>query len=120
MSATGKDTSTSTTSSFVSALVVALITVGAFSALWIVLHGKANLRRVYQPRAILAPESKRPQELPGGPLPFWKTVFSLPDKEIIVANGVDAYLFLRFIKVFGLFMLLPYFLLTFIILIPLQ
>jgi len=120
MSATGKDTSTSTTSSFVSALVVACVTVGALSLLWLVLHSRHNLRRVYQPRTILAPESKRPNGLPDGPLPFWKTVFSVPDTEIIVANGVDAYFFLRFIRVFGLYMLVPYFLLTFIILIPLH
>jgi hypothetical protein len=120
MSATGKDTSTSTTSSFVSALVVAGITIGVLTALWLALHSRQNLRRVYQPRTLLAPESKKPSELPSGPIPFWKTVFALPDTEIIVANGVDAYLFLRFLKVFGLFMLVPYFLLTFIILIPLQ
>lgn len=118
MSATGKNTQSSTTSSFISALVVAGITVGAFTALWLVLHGRRNLKRVYQARTELAPVSKRPPELPSGLVAFWRTVFKTPDTEIIVANGVDAYLFARFLRVFGVEMLVPYFLLTFIILIP--
>ena len=34
-------------------------------------------------------------------------------------NGPDAYFFVRFLKVFGLHMMLPYFLLTCIVCIPL-
>lgn len=98
--------------------MVAGLTVGVFTALWAVLHSRRNLRRVYEPRALLAPTEKRPQDLPSG-AGFWKTVFALPDQEIIVANGPDAYFFLRFIKVFGIHMLLPYFVLTFAICIPL-
>ncbi|WWD18719.1 hypothetical protein CI109_103173 [Kwoniella shandongensis] len=120
MSATGKDTNASSTPSFISALVVAGITVGAFTAIWLILHGRKTLRRVYQPRIELAPESKRPQALPSGVVPFWRTIFSTPDRDIIVANGLDAYFFVRFLKVFGLQMLVPYVFLTFVVCIPLS
>ena len=118
MSATGQDTKASSTPSFVSALVVAAITVGAFSLVFVCLHGRRNLRRVFQPRVELAPESKRPESLPGGLVSFWRTVLKNPDQNIIVANGVDAYLFVRYLKVFGVYMLVPYFVLTFVACIP--
>ncbi|KAK8858828.1 hypothetical protein IAR55_003058 [Kwoniella newhampshirensis] len=120
MSATGKDTNTATTGSFVSALVVAGITVGAFTTVWLLLHGRGTLKRVYQPRVDLAPESKRPQSLPTGVVPFWRTIFATPDKDVIVSNGLDAYFYVRFLKVFGLQMLVPYVFLTFVICIPLS
>lgn len=118
MSATGKEPESATTPSFLAALIVAGITVGAFTTVWLVLHRSKRLREVFQPRVDKAPRSKRPPMLPDGPLAFWKTVFSLPDKEIIVANGPDAYFFVRYLKIFGLYMLGPYFFLTCAILIP--
>ncbi|KIR96993.1 hypothetical protein L804_05651 [Cryptococcus deuterogattii 2001/935-1] len=118
MSATNADVQSSTTGSFVAALVVAGITVGGFSALWLVLHGRKDLQRVFQPRTILPPEGKRPQPLPSGIIAFWKTLFKTPDQDIIVSNGPDAYFYVRFLKVFGLQMLIPYVILTCAILIP--
>lgn len=120
MSATNANTQSATTSSFVSALVVAGITVGAFSGVWLIMHGRSSLTRVFQPRVELAPAAKRPPALPSGLFAFWKTVWSTPDAEVIVANGPDAYFFVRFLKVFGVFLLLPYFILTFVICIPLS
>lgn len=118
MSNTGKDTQSATTPSFVAAIITAAITVGVFTTVWLVLHSSKRLREVFQPRVDKAPKSKQPQELPDGPLAFWKTVFSLPDRAIIIANGPDAYFFVRYLKIFGLYMLAPYFFLTFVILIP--
>ena len=120
MSATGKNTQASSTPSFVSALVVAAITVGAFTGLWLFLHSKKKLHKVFQPRSELAPEAKRPADLPSGVLPFWKTVFGLPEKEIIVANGLDAYLFVRYLKVFGVTMFIPYVILTIAVCVPIS
>ena len=120
MSATGKNTNASSTPSFVSALVVAAITVGVFTSVWLVLHNRKNLRRVFQPRRELVPDSKKPPELPGGVLPFWKTVLGTPEKDIIVANGLDAYLFVRYLKVFGVQMLVPYVLLSIAICVPMS
>lgn len=119
MSATDKDTQSATTPSFIAAIVTAAITVGVFTTVWLVLHRSKRLRDVFQPRSEKAPLMKRPAtQLPDGPLAFWKTVFSLPDKEIIVANGPDAYFFIRYLKIFGLYMLVPYVFLTCAVLIP--
>ncbi|WRT68034.1 uncharacterized protein IL334_005009 [Kwoniella shivajii] len=119
MSATGKNTNAASTSSFVTALVVAGITVGVLTSVWLILHSKGTLKRVFQPRALLAPDAKKPAALPSGIGAYWKTIlFQTPDTDLIVSNGPDAYFFLRFIKVFGLKMLLPYFLLSFVICIP--
>lgn len=118
MSNTNADTQSATTPSFIAALVTAGITVGAFTAVWLLLHRSKRLREVFQPRVEKAPVAKRPPLLPDGPLSFWRTVFRLPDQEILVANGPDAYFFVRYLKVFGLYMLAPYFFLTFVILIP--
>lgn len=118
MSASAADTSASKTSSFDSALVVAGITVGVFSAIWLIMRNRATLRKVFQPRVELAPEYRRPEPLPKGLVPFWQAVFKTPAASIIAANGPDAYCFLRFLKVLGLHMLVPYFFLTFAICIP--
>ena len=118
MSNTNADTESATTPSFIAAIVTASITVGALSAVWLLLHRSKRLQEVFQPRVEKAPLSKRPPMLPGGPVAFWKTVFSLPDKEIIVANGPDAYFFVRYLKIFGLYMMAPYVFLTCAILIP--
>jgi hypothetical protein len=118
MSNTNADTESATTPSFIAAIVTAAITVGVFTTVWLVLHRSKRLREVFQPRVEKAPLSKKPPMLPDGPLAFWKTVFGLPDKEIIVANGPDAYFFVRYLKVFGIYMLVPYVLLSCIICIP--
>jgi len=118
MSATNEDPQAATTPSFVAAAVVAGISLGAFTAVWLALHRSKRLEEVFQPRVEKAPLIKQPPRLPGGPLAFWKTVFSLPDKEIIVANGPDAYFFVRYLKIFGLYMMAPYVFLTCAILIP--
>jgi hypothetical protein len=120
MSNTNADTNAATTPSFIAALVTAGITVGVFTGIWLFIHSRKELQNVFQPRTELAPEGKRPPKLPSNAISYWKTVFSVPDKEIIVANGVDAYLFIRFIKVFGLQMLVPYVVLTFAICIPIS
>ncbi|WVQ84358.1 hypothetical protein IAT38_006510 [Cryptococcus sp. DSM 104549] len=119
MSATDADTSTSSTPSFLSALVVAGITVGAFSAVWLILHSRKSLQQVFQPRTVLPPEGKRPPVLPSNIFGFWKTVFGTPDTDIIVSNGPDAYFYIRFMKVFGLQMLVPYVILTIAVCVPL-
>lgn len=118
MSATNEDPKASTTPSFISALVVAGVALGALTLVWTALHGVKSLREVFQPRVDKAPVVKRPQELPDAPLAFWRTVFKLPDHELIVANGPDAYFFVRYLKIFGLYMLLPYIVLTCAVCIP--
>lgn len=112
------DVEASSTPSFVAALVTAAITVGAFTAAWLILHSRKELDQVIQPRTERAPKSKRPDPLPSGILGFWRKVFSVSDEQVVVANGLDAYFFLRFLRVFGLELLIPYIVLTFAICIP--
>jgi hypothetical protein len=114
------DPGESNTSTFVSALVVAAITLTAFTAVWAILHGRKKFAtRVYQPRVELAPEGKKPKPLPLGIVAFWKAVIGTPDQDIIVSNGLDAYFFVRFLKTFGVKLLIPYVFLTFAVCIPL-
>ena len=120
MSATTADTSTSSTPQFVAALVVAAATVAGFTAAWMVLVRQKRFSAVFNPRGALAPEGKKPIPLPNNIVGFWRTIFSIPDTDIIIANGPDAYLFVRFLKVFGLEMLIPYLILTVAICIPIS
>ncbi len=101
------------------AAVVAVITVGAFTAVWLVLHA-ASLNQVF-PAAMStsAPESKRPDPLPSGIGAFWKTVLSTPDANIIASQGPDAYFFVRFLQGIRIQMLVPLLFLTFVVCIPL-
>lgn len=109
---------TATTGSFVAALVTGCITVGVCLLFWLVFHNRKSLIRVFQPRTYLAPKEKRPEVLPGQPISWWRRVFSLDDSEVLQANGPDAYFFLRYVKIFGFYMLVPYFVLTFAALLP--
>lgn len=97
MSVTAEQASSnSTTKTFVTALVVngglLAVEVGAFLIL------KQKLGRIYSPRTYLPPPDKRAEELPKG---FWRWVPALlmsPPEDIIHKNGLDSYMFLRFVK----------------------
>ncbi|TFK74613.1 DUF221-domain-containing protein [Pluteus cervinus] len=103
------------TKTFLTALVVntglLLVEVGAFLLL------KERLWRIYSPRTHLPPPQKRAQELPGGIWRWLPAVIKMPAKEIIHKNGLDAYMFLRFIKMLiKIFMVFT--VLTFAVIIP--
>lgn len=115
---TTKDVQASSTPSFVSALVVAAITVGVCVVFWFVFFGRKQFQRVYQPRTLLAPLDKRAEPLPSQPHAWWKRVFTLNDDEILHLNGPDAYFFVRFIRIFGLYAMVPYILLSFAVCVP--
>lgn len=107
-----------TTPQFVTALVTGCITVGVCAVFWLVFHNRGSFRRVFQPRTELAAEGKRPEQLSKGTFAYWKQVFSHPDKEILAVNGPDSYFFVRYCKVFGLEMMVPYVILTFAACVP--
>ncbi|KAF8335819.1 uncharacterized protein EI90DRAFT_2912545 [Cantharellus anzutake] len=118
MSATGKDTKSATTAQFISALIVGLITVAVFTVAWFLL--RKRFRRVFQPRVdVTVPGKQPPDPLPDGVVSWWETILGTPDKAIIAANGLDAYFFVRFLKVFGLHLLGPFVFLSCAVLIPL-
>lgn len=98
--ATSKTTQTFVTSFITNAALLA-IEVVAFSYL------KDNLSRVYTPRTYLPPQDKRAEELPPG---RWRWILSVAftsSRDIINKNGLDSYLFLRFLRlmiiIFGTF-----------------
>ncbi|KZS87835.1 DUF221-domain-containing protein [Sistotremastrum niveocremeum HHB9708] len=91
--------------SFLTALVTygatLIVEVGAFIIL------KQRLKRVYAPRTYLPPPDKRSTDLPRGAWRWaWAVVWS-PTQDIIHKNGLDAYMFLRFLRImiwiFGVF-----------------
>ncbi|EIN07902.1 DUF221-domain-containing protein [Punctularia strigosozonata HHB-11173 SS5] len=96
MSATAAKASSTTSQTFVTSLVtnVALLAVevGAFTIL------KSRLGRIYTPRTFLPPPDKRAQELPTGIWRWVPAVLLSNPKDIIHKNGLDAYMFLRWMK----------------------
>lgn len=106
-----------TTQSFVTALVtnaaILGVEVGAFTVL------KQRLGRIYTPRTYLPPPDKRSKELPPGLWRWIPATLRSPAEDIIHKNGLDAYLFLRFLKLlivlFGVFWVS-----TWIVLLPIE
>ncbi|KAF5364658.1 hypothetical protein D9758_005530 [Tetrapyrgos nigripes] len=107
--------SSNTTSSFLTALVVngALlgIEVGAFLVM------KTTLYRIFSARTYLPPPAKRSLQLPKGLWKWLPAVIASPSEEIIHKNGLDAYMFLRYlrllIKIFLVFTVM-----TFAVIVP--
>ncbi|KAG9089597.1 hypothetical protein FRC06_001468 [Ceratobasidium sp. 370] len=91
---------------FVTNIALLGIQVGAFVVL------KRRLSRIYSPRTELPPPHKRAVELPSGPWRWLPAVIFAPTEDIIRKNGLDAYLFIRFLRlmiwIFGLFTLISW------------
>ncbi|KAF8706086.1 Cytosolic domain of 10TM putative phosphate transporter, partial [Rhizoctonia solani] len=92
---------------FVTNLALLAIQVGGFVVL------KKKFDRIYSPRTLLPPlDRKRSAELPSGPWKWLPAVIFAPAEDIIRKNGLDAYLFVRFLKlmiwVFGAFTLISW------------
>ncbi|KAH6914205.1 DUF221 family protein [Coprinopsis sp. MPI-PUGE-AT-0042] len=103
------------TNAFVTALVLnaglLVAEVGAFIIL------KSRLQKVYTPRTYLPPPDKRATTLPSGPWKWLPALIFTPSQEIIQKNGLDAYMFLRFIKLL-IKIFLAFTVLTFAIIAP--
>lgn len=100
---------------FVTALVangaLLIVEVAAFLLL------KQRLDRIYSPRTFLPPPDKRAESLPKS---WWKWLPALikqPAADIIHKNGLDAYMFLRFLKML-LWIFLAFSILSFMVIIP--
>ncbi|TRM61312.1 hypothetical protein BD626DRAFT_406026 [Schizophyllum amplum] len=96
MSASADKAASSTDTSFVTALVVnaalLAVEVGAFIIL------KQRLERIYYPRTFLPPPEKRSNELPKGVFGWLPALLRAPTADIIQKNGLDAYMFIRFLR----------------------
>lgn len=107
------------TGTFTAALVSAAIMVGACGLFWLIFHGSQKLVSVFQPRTTdIKLAEERPESLPSNPVSWWRRVFSLDDFEVLELNGPDAYFFVRYIKVFGIYLLAPLVVLAIGVLVP--
>ncbi|KAG9007929.1 hypothetical protein FRB93_006948 [Tulasnella sp. JGI-2019a] len=88
-------------SAFATNAVLLAVQVGAFTFL------KGRLHRVYTPRSFLPPPNKRAEKLPPGPWKWLAALLTNNSKDLIRKNGLDAYLFIRFLRtliiIFGVF-----------------
>ncbi|KAF8893933.1 late exocytosis, associated with Golgi transport-domain-containing protein [Infundibulicybe gibba] len=113
--APGAASNSNSSKTFLTALVVNAGLLSVEVAAFLVLRTK--LWRIYTPRPYLPPKDKRAQELPKG---LWKWLPALlvsPPEDIIHKNGLDAYMFLRFLKML-IWIFLVFTILTFAIIIP--
>ncbi|ODH24174.1 hypothetical protein ACO22_05337 [Paracoccidioides brasiliensis] len=109
-SGTGQKTAGMSITTFLASLATAVIIFAVEFLLFILLKGK--LTRIYQPRTYLVPERERTNPSPAGLLRWIAPVFRTSNSEFIQKCGLDAYFFLRYLR-----MLLKIFLpLSFIIL----
>ncbi|KAJ7141507.1 hypothetical protein C8R44DRAFT_604374 [Mycena epipterygia] len=115
MSVTAAQASSSSTKTFLTALVanggLLVVEVGAFLVL------KNRLGRIYSPRTYLPPPDKRAQELPAGVWRWLPALLVEDPKDIIQKNGLDAYMVLRFLKML-IWIFFVFTISTFLIIVP--
>ncbi|CAG8492683.1 10344_t:CDS:10 [Ambispora gerdemannii] len=90
------------TDSATTTLVSSIVFNGAITASMLIIFGIARRwdKKVYQPRTYLVPERRRSPALPSGFF-GWLSVLKTTNEEIIQRAGLDAYMFLRFFRVFA-------------------
>ncbi|ORZ21952.1 late exocytosis, associated with Golgi transport-domain-containing protein [Lobosporangium transversale] len=71
------------------------IGIAIFVAFCIVRHWS---KKIYQPRTYLVNKDLRPPELPPGIFTFVTASFKVKDTELLDKVGLDAYMFLRFLR----------------------
>ncbi|BGP07894.1 phosphate metabolism protein 7 [Rhodotorula toruloides] len=103
------------TQTFITALVTGLIVLGAEVAAFIIL--KNRFRQIYSPRSYRVPPNKRVDPLPHSFLGWIPYVIRTPATTILQKNGLDAYIFVRFLflmmEIFA-----PFMVVTWVILLP--
>ncbi|PLW13499.1 hypothetical protein PCANC_15599 [Puccinia coronata f. sp. avenae] len=91
-----KAASTKSTSTFISALIISAtiagIQVGAFLIL------RTSIRKIYAPRTYLPVPSKRSQPVSVTPWGWLLPTLRLPSKSMIPTAGLDAYMYIRFLR----------------------
>ncbi|KAG7093058.1 hypothetical protein E1B28_009350 [Marasmius oreades] len=113
----GFSNNSNSTKSFLTALIANAALLAVEVVAFVVL--KAKLGRIYSPRTFLPPPDKRSKELPKG---WWKwlpATLQSPSMEIIHKNGLDAYMFLRFIKMLCTIFLV-YTVASFLVIVPID
>ncbi|EEP76111.1 conserved hypothetical protein [Uncinocarpus reesii 1704] len=83
-------------STFIASLATAIIVFAVEFLLFLILKGK--LIRIYQPRTYLVPERERTNPSPPGLFRWIGPVFTTSNSEFIQKCGLDAYFFLRYLR----------------------
>jgi len=78
------------------AMAVALATAGAQMLVFVLLRWR--LIRIYRPRTYLVPERERVAIPPHGIIGWIKPVFATPSLQLIQKCGLDAYFFIRYLR----------------------
>ncbi|KAI5480450.1 AMP deaminase [Pseudohyphozyma bogoriensis] len=108
--ATNKSTQT-----FVTALVTGLITCAVYLTIFMVL--RTRFRRIYAPRTFIPPPSQRVEPLPHGLFSWIPAILKADASQIIQKNGLDAYVFVRFLWLM-VEIFVPFMVLTWIVIMP--
>ncbi|KAF8532738.1 DUF221-domain-containing protein [Gautieria morchelliformis] len=108
--ATATNATSTTTQTFLTALASNSILLGIEISAFVLL--KTRLNRIYTPRTYLPPPEKRARPLPSGPWKWLPAIAVIPAEDVIHKNGLDAYMFLRFLRlmiiIFGVFTLVTW------------
>ncbi|KAM0752233.1 DUF221-domain-containing protein [Meredithblackwellia eburnea MCA 4105] len=112
---TAADAANKSTQTFITAFVTGLIVAGAYLVAFLIL--KNRFRKIYNPRTYLVEPKKRIDPLPSGFLSWIPAILKADATQIISSNGLDAYVFVRFLYLM-IEIFLPFMLVTWIIIIP--
>jgi transposase len=106
-----------TLNTFFASVAVGAVVFAVEFILFVVIKGKLN--RIYIPKTYLVPERQRMDKPPKGIFSWLPAVFRTSNSEFIQKSGLDAYFFLRFLRML-LKIFVPLLLLIFPILLPLN
>ncbi|POY71826.1 hypothetical protein BMF94_5187 [Rhodotorula taiwanensis] len=103
------------TESVITAIVTGLIVAGAEVAAFVLL--KDRIRQIYKPRTYRVPTERRVEPLSHSFLGWIPQLLRTPARSILERNGLDAYVFVRFLFLM-LEIFFPFWVVTWIILLP--
>ncbi len=109
------NSTTASTATFLTALVFNAIVFGAELALFTLL--RPYFKAIYEPRTYVPAPSKRIQPLSSSIFLWPIAVFKADYNDIIKANGMDAYFFVRFLRMMTK-ILLPIWIISWAVLLP--
>ncbi|KAI8458717.1 hypothetical protein BY996DRAFT_6832998 [Phakopsora pachyrhizi] len=115
MSASRDEVQSTTNQTFLSALILNSVIAGAQILGFILI--RRYFRKVYQPRSYLPSPDKRSDELQPGLLSWIPQICMADSQQIIHKNGLDAYCFVRFLRLITL-IFAPAFLVSWAVLLP--
>lgn len=115
MSATNEEAHSTTNQTFLSALILNSV-IAAVEIIGFILL-RRYFRKVYQPRSYLPTPAKRSEPLLPGWVAWIPQIIRADEEQIIHQNGLDAYCFLRFLRLL-LLIFAPFFLVSWALLLP--